>query len=81
LCPGTDAKVTGIIRYSGKAINARIGLTSVLVSAGNDPVEASSKVLENMPAGDYPFEMPCLRYGAEVTPFRTLVVSAFILPR
>jgi hypothetical protein len=78
---GSDSKVTGIVRYAGKATNARIGLTSVLVSAGNDPVEASSTVLENMPAGDYPFEMPYLRYGATAPTFRTLVVSAFILPR
>lgn len=78
---GTDAKVTGIVRYAGKATNARIGLTAVLVSAQGDPVEGTSTVLENLPSGDYPFEMPYLRYGAEVAPFKTQALSAFVLPR
>jgi len=77
----SDSKITGIIRYGGKWNNMRIGLTGVLLSKTGNPVDATTTLLENLPQGDYPYEMSILRGGAQSAPFRRLVVTAFALPR
>jgi|GEM_PF-1345272 len=77
----TDAKVTGILHYSGKMRNAQIGVTGVLVDARENPVDATSMVLENVSTGEYPFEIPFLRAGAPAPEFAKLEVTGFILPR
>lgn len=76
----TDAKVTGIIRYSGRQRRVKIGINAVLLSAQNDAQEATTTIIENVPAGDYPYEMPFLRTGGEPAPFRKLQVTPFIIP-
>lgn len=76
----TDAKVTGIVRYSGKNTRARIGLSGVLVTRDGEPVEATTTMLENLTPGDYPFEMPFMRSGAEPPQFKNLEITAFVMP-
>lgn len=76
----TDAKVTGIIRYSGPQRRVKVGLSGVLLSARNDPLEATTTIIENVPAGDYPYEMPFLRTGSEPLPFHRIQVTPYLIP-
>jgi hypothetical protein len=76
----TDAKVTGIVRYSGRNKRVKIGLSGVLTTRSTEPVEATTTILENLTPGDYPFEMPFLRSGGEAPAFKNLEVSAYVMP-
>jgi len=76
----TDAKATGIVHYTGKQTNVRIALTAVTMTVRKTPVEATTTILENLPPGDYPFEMTFLRSGGAPPRFRAMEVTACLLP-
>ena len=76
----TDAKATGIVHYTGKQTNVRIAITAVTMTVRKTPVEAATTILENLPPGDYPFEMTFLRGGGAPPDFRQMEVTACLLP-
>jgi len=75
-----DAKVTGIVRYTGKSKRVRLGISGVLITSESDPVEATTTILENLTPGDYPFEMSLLRTGGAPPEFKKLEITPFVMP-